>query len=199
MQIIQKGYRGVYESQAVCWEKTAGDFKKEFNRKVRIVNRSFSGLLRVKSVLNPFKTGIFCLEVISHKLLRWFVPFFLLSFAASSATLSICDVQAFRWITVSYIIFLWCAYIGHLFSSYSRINPIFYFPYYFIVVNIASLVGVFRSLKGEVQTTWDTSRITDEKGRTGEGWVNFLIHFAAAILIWFFLVNVGKLSVCWTC
>ena len=88
LQIIDKGFRGIYEPQAICHEETSGSFAKEFDRKVRIVNRSFNGLLRVKSVLNPFKTGVYSIEIISHKLLRWFVPYFLIVLVLSTVLLA---------------------------------------------------------------------------------------------------------------
>jgi hypothetical protein len=78
LQIVAKGYRGVFDSEAWCTERPAGDFTKEFARKVRIVNRSFNGLLRVPQVLNPFLVGRFALLIFSHKLLRWFSPFILI-------------------------------------------------------------------------------------------------------------------------
>ena len=47
LQIVAKGYRGVYDAEAVCFESVAGEFGREYGRKVRIVNRAFNGFLRV--------------------------------------------------------------------------------------------------------------------------------------------------------
>jgi len=208
LQIILKGYRGVYEPEAICREKTSGSFRKEFSRKLRIVNRSFSGLLRVKSVLNPFKTGIFSFQIISHKLLRWFAPAIMLCFGASSAALSLHNEILFQWIIILIILFLWCGYIGHLLSTHSDIYPLFYYPYYFISANVASLMGVFRSLKGEVQVTWNTCRGEDDERETGRNWVNIAINVFTGLSIWFFLLIVERLSninllavktIFWTC
>ena len=74
LQIVAKGYRGIFDAEAICTERPAGNFGREFGRKVRIANRSFSGLLRVPQVLNPLQVGRFALLVVSHKLLRWFSP-----------------------------------------------------------------------------------------------------------------------------
>src|SRR5690606_22746592 len=73
LQIIAKGYRGVFDPEAKCFEETAGSFDKEIARKERIVNRSIRGLMRVRELLNPLHFGVFTLEVISHKLLRWLI------------------------------------------------------------------------------------------------------------------------------
>lgn len=161
LQIIAMGFRGIYAPKAICWEDASGVFGKEFNRKVRIVNRAFSGLFRVKEVLNPFRTGIFSFEIISHKLLRWLVPFFLISFLGASFVLSSRGIIAFQYINLFMLLFCWLAYIGYLFAESNRTLPVFHYPYYFILVNLASLIGVIRSLCGHVQATWSPSRIAE--------------------------------------
>jgi len=158
LQIIAKGYRGVYEPDAICWEDTAGSFKKEFKRKVRIVNRSFSGLMRVRSVLNPFKSGFFSFEIISHKLLRWLAPVFMIFIGLSSLILGVSGIQLFQWISGCILMFLFLACIGYVLVDRFSVWPLVYIPYYFTAVNTASLIGIYRSLTGKIQTTWDSAR-----------------------------------------
>lgn len=165
LQIIARGYRGVYEPQAVCWEEAAGSFGKEFKRKVRIVNRSFTGLLRVKSVMNPFKTGFFSLEIISHKLLRWLAPVFMITFIVSSAALSLYNVRLFHLVNLAVAAFLILGFSGFLLSARSHVPPVFYYPYYFISVNAAALLGIIKSLRGDVQATWSTIREPGQPSR----------------------------------
>ena len=192
LQIVLKGFRGVYEPEAVCWENTAGSFKKEFQRKVRIVNRSFSGLLRMRSVLNPFKTGIFSLEIISHKLLRWFGPVFLIIFILSFLGLSTYDIRTFQWSIILLALFVWCTYIGYLLADHFKIWPVFYYPYYFVSINIASLIGVYRSMRGNVQTIWSSVR-TDEEGGGVYDWRKSLIHIFVVIVSCIFIQVIGNL------
>jgi cellulose synthase/poly-beta-1,6-N-acetylglucosamine synthase-like glycosyltransferase len=161
LQIIAKGFRGIYEPEAICYEDTSGSFSKEFGRKVRIVNRSFNGLLRVKSVLNPFKTGIYSFQIISHKLLRWFSSYFLLILAISTVLLAVQGIIVFQYAAVFMATFLVLADIGYLLSAYSKIWPIFYIPYYFINVNAAAFVGINRRLRGETQIIWKHHRLTN--------------------------------------
>jgi len=168
LQIIDQGYRGIFEPEAKCFEETAGDFEKEGNRKERIVNRSFRGLMKVKSVMNPFKTGIFSLEVISHKLLRWLIPAFFMLAALGSIILSLLNIYAFHYISILGIAFLWLALYGQLRTQKQdeNIHPIFYYPYYLMLVNIRSLFGVIAALRGNIQITWSTPRI--KQGKTQE-------------------------------
>ncbi|MHC4269630.1 MAG: glycosyltransferase family 2 protein [Planctomycetota bacterium] len=188
LQIIAKGFRGIYEPGAICWENTAGSFTKEFERKVRIVNRSFSGLLRMRSVLNPFKTGLFSLEILSHKLLRWMVPYFLIIMLVSLLGIFVYNTKTLQWGATPLILFVWCAYIGYLFADDYKVWPIFYYPYYFLAMNIASLIGVFRSLRGNIQTTWVSSRVDGKRIFDSR---KISIHITIFIISWFFVQFIG--------
>jgi cellulose synthase/poly-beta-1,6-N-acetylglucosamine synthase-like glycosyltransferase len=154
LQIILEGYRGVFEHDAVCWEEAAGDFDMEFYRKLRIINRSFNGLMRIKSVMNPFKTGLFSLQIISHKLLRWTAPVIIMLMIFASLILSYAGIRFYSWVSLLLLSFCLIAYVGYLLSSKDEIPPVFYYPYYFILVSFASVVGIVRSIRGNVQTTW---------------------------------------------
>ncbi|MEW6213676.1 MAG: glycosyltransferase [Nitrospirota bacterium] len=195
LQIVAKGFRGVYEPEAISREETAGNFQAEFQRKIRIVNRSLSGLFRVKAVLNPFKTGTFSLEIISHKLLRWLSPVFIITLTGSCLVLALCGIKIFAGITIFIILFLWLSYFGHLFRDHPDIWPLFYYPYYFVSINVASLIGIYRSLRGSVQTTWKPLRIRDKAekkkpfAQREQG-----IHVLAFISGLLLLLTVGKLT-----
>ena len=158
LQIIAKGSRGIFEPEAICLEETAGDFKKEARRKERIVNRSFRGLMKVNAVLNPFKYGIFSFEVISHKLLRWLVPVFLLGIAIGSVILSYFDQRLFQLLYVLETLFLWLAIIGYHKQNKATISPLFFYPYYFLMVNYYSLIGIIKAMTGKIQVTWSSPR-----------------------------------------
>lgn len=165
LQIIAQGYRGIFEPEAKCFEETAGDFEKEGNRKERIVNRSFRGLMKVKQVMNPFKTGFFSLEIISHKLLRWLIPVFFFTAAIGSIYLSLAGIYIFHIITLLGLTFLCLALYGQnqAQKQVENIPPIFYYPYYFMLVNMKSLFGIIAALRGNIQVTWSTPR--DEQGK----------------------------------
>lgn len=189
LQIIEQGYRGVFDKEAICTEETAGDFSKEYKRKQRIVNRSFRGLLKVKSVLNPFKFGFFSFQVISHKLLRWLQPIFILLFATGSILLALKEYSVFSNVSQVGILFLWLAQIGYLKSRQQYISKIFFIPYYFVMVNYYSLLGVVSALMGNIQVIWSTPR-TDNNVVSKINFLQMLslilLNFISVILfIWF--------------
>lgn len=184
LEIIAKGYRGIFDREAICLEETAGDFNKEARRKERIVNRSFRGLMKVKRVMNPLLTGFFSVEVISHKLLRWLIPVFLLGIAISSIIHSYEGLIIFQALYVLEMLFLWLAVIGFLKHRNEVISPLFFYPYYFLMVNYYSLIGVLKALSGNIQVTWSSPRQqTVDLGISTKGKIISLILFVLPLLV----------------
>jgi cellulose synthase/poly-beta-1,6-N-acetylglucosamine synthase-like glycosyltransferase len=160
LQIVAKGYRGIFDMEAWCREQTAGEFKKEFNRKARIVNRSFNGLFRVPPVLNPLKVGRFAWQVISHKLLKWFSPFIMgahFIISLSVAKMTITGLAAF-FVILLYLLLFMLSVVGWWNRNSEHENAAFYLPYYFILINIAAVVGIVKRLRGKTISTWSTVR-----------------------------------------
>lgn len=181
LQIVAAGYRGVYDPAAVCEEETAGTFAREFRRKVRIVNRSFSGLLRVPRTLNPLRVGLFAFEVAMHKLLRWLAPFFGGIFVLCALLLALRGSRLFAAVSVLIVLFYWLFYVGYLLGGRLERLPALALPYYFVLVNTASLLGVLRSLRGRVQATWEPPRSRRDGGSgPGRALTGLLVH---AILV----------------
>lgn len=163
LQIIARGYRGVFEPEARCYEETAGNFDREIERKERIVNRSIRGLLRVKAVMNPFISGIFAWEVVSHKLLRWLIPIFLILGVTGSAILGLLGFWLFQAVTLGTVIVLGLALAGHLQRDKQKLSVWLSVPYYFVMVNLYAVRGITRALRGDTQVTWNSARTEREQ------------------------------------
>ncbi len=193
LQIIAQGYRGIFDAEAICYEQTAGDFDKEGKRKQRIVNRSFSGLMKNRTVLNPFKFGFYALEVLSHKLLRWLIPFFILIAAAGIIALAQMKVEMFQWLLLLGILFSWSILLGKLLKDWPTCPSIVLIPYYFYLVNFNSMKGVLQSLRGKVQITWSTPR--DQRAARSAVSLKTLLAFAVFILLsaWLFWVTLQSI------
>lgn len=78
LRIVSKGYLGVFEPKAICYEGPVTSMSRNFSRKVRIITRSLQAVTKVPSVLLPWRTGWFSIQVWLHKVLRWMSPLFLL-------------------------------------------------------------------------------------------------------------------------
>jgi cellulose synthase/poly-beta-1,6-N-acetylglucosamine synthase-like glycosyltransferase len=156
LQIVDRGYCGLFEPAAISYEDTAESFEKEYRRKVRIVSRSFNALRRVPGVLNPFRNPRHWLLLISHKLLRWLAPFFLLILFVASLLLWRFPLYrtAFFLQTVFYVLAIagWMAPRGR-----TAWKPLA-LAYYFCLVNVASFVGCIKCFRGELSAMWTPPR-----------------------------------------
>jgi cellulose synthase/poly-beta-1,6-N-acetylglucosamine synthase-like glycosyltransferase len=160
LQIVQAGFRCIYEPQARSIENAAGDFEREFRRKVRIVNRAWRAMMTLKGLLNPLRYGLFSLQIFSHKLLRWLVPVFLVVCLVANVA-----IAGRHWFYAAalgiQLAFYGLAAIGHLLRRRRSVPRIFAVPYYFVMVNIASARGIAEAYRGKTYTTWTTARASN--------------------------------------
>lgn len=157
LQIVEQGRRCVYEPDAVSVEEAAGTFDREFRRKVRIVNRAWRATMSMKKLLNPARYGLFAWFLISHKLLRWLVPAFLGAiFALNMALLR--EHTVYVAALVAQVLFYGLGLTGTLMHRHYELGVVLYIPFYFCLVNVASLRGIFEAYLGKSYTTWSTVR-----------------------------------------
>jgi hypothetical protein len=159
LQVLRRGHRCVYERSARSIERAASEFSKEFRRKVRIVNRAWRATLRMRGMMNPLAYGWFAVKLISHKLLRWWVPAMLVVALITNAALWN-NGALYRWWLVGQLVFYAAALTGWLLRDRIALPSILYVPYYFCLVNAASAMGIVDAFRGQTYTTWTTARAT---------------------------------------
>jgi cellulose synthase/poly-beta-1,6-N-acetylglucosamine synthase-like glycosyltransferase len=156
LQIIDRGYRGLFDSNIVCYEKAADTFGQEFRRKVRIVSRALNAVRRVPGVLNPLRNPRHFWMLASHKLLRWLSAFFLMG--ALLASLMQSSESFYRWATVVQMAFYLLALTGWTMQRRSQSPKLVSLVFYFCVVNLASLIGCLKCFSGNLSSTWTPHR-----------------------------------------
>ena len=148
----------VYESEALSFEQSTTNFHEEYHRKRRIINRSFYSLLHYKTFLNPIKYPLLSFQLISHKLLRWLIPIYLpIIFIVNLFLLK----SLFFQITFGLqIIFYATAILGYLLEKKNWHNILFYTPFYYCLVNVASLQAIVEYfIKRKKIVTWKPIRL----------------------------------------
>jgi cellulose synthase/poly-beta-1,6-N-acetylglucosamine synthase-like glycosyltransferase len=157
LQVVRGGHRCVYEPQAISVESAAESFRKEFRRKVRIVNRAWRALFTMPQLLNPLRHGFFAIELISHKLLRWLVPAMLVGvFLTSLALLGEGPVYVAAF--ALQLAFYALALVGFALRHRSKMPALVSVPFYFCLVNWAAALGIAEALRGKTYTVWTTAR-----------------------------------------
>lgn len=153
LKVVEKGYRVVYEPAAILKEDALSDAANEYTMRVRVTLRALWALKDMVVLFNPFKYGIFSLQLFSHKLLRYlaFVPIvtvFVLNVALYNKG------SMYSFLLVSQIVFYLLALQGKNYQ-HKQHSPAYYaLPYYFTLLNVACMHAFWRFIKGEKQVIW---------------------------------------------
>ena len=124
--------------------------------KVRVISKDLRGLFNYRSILNPFRYPLYSWGLISHKLLRWLVPYFLVLLLVTNQFLV--HTHFYQVIFILQIIFYLSALIGYLWQRNGKPVLVFGIPFFFCLVNLAALVGVARFLMGKKSGQWEPVR-----------------------------------------
>lgn len=154
--VYKKGKRVVYEPQAISYEETCGSAKEEFHMRVRIAVRTLYGMWNMKEILNPLKYGFFAIQLISHKVLRYLVPLFLvLLFLINGLLIFFNASWLYRIIFLLQLVFYLTVVLGWMLRNRKTYLSI---PFYFYLTNFALLTGLWQFLRGERKVLWNPSR-----------------------------------------
>ena len=152
----KKSYKSVTAPDVLGFYKDLSDPQKEYQRKVRTVLRGMTGMARHIEVLNPFKFGLFALQIFSHKLMRWLVPVFMI--ALFIMNILIIDVHwLFLLIFICQILFYLIVLLAHFFPGL-RDNALVKIMYFFVQVNIAIAHSGLLFITGKRMTVWQPSK-----------------------------------------
>ncbi len=162
--IYQQNLRSIYEPNAVCTEETNRRTDQEFQMRVRVISQTFTDLWRNRRMLNPFRSGFFAVQLVSHKVLRYAVPIFLVALFIASATLAFRS-NAYAIIFILQAIFYLTAAAGRLFEKTGKSLGVFAIPHYFVLTNAASFVAFYKFLSGERYARWEPIREPKDDSR----------------------------------
>ena len=159
LALVRAGKRVVYESEAVSVEEGSSDYGVEFRRKVRILTRSIRGLLRMRTLLNPCRYGVFALQLIMHKLLRFLTPMFLI--AGAAALLGLALLGRYRLVCAASIALVVLAVLVARRRVPERPNilvRVCHLGYYYLMTNYALVLAWVNVLHGRNMKLWVPER-----------------------------------------
>ncbi|MCC6933931.1 MAG: glycosyltransferase [Deltaproteobacteria bacterium] len=155
MKTVKCGYRGKLAEDFVCYYGALNSAKAEYKRKVRTVLRGITALFVCREMMNIKRFGVFSWELISHKLCRWLVPWFIA--IAALSLFSLREVaplySSFFWIMCASLLL---AALGFADKTCAR-SPICKIPMFFLLSNAAILHAWIKWLSGKRQVSWTPS------------------------------------------
>ena len=130
---------------------------KELKMRVRVIAQTLSDIWRNRDILNPFRSGFFGFAVLSHKLVRYLVPLFLIAAYFANMILALRSM-GYAILFFGQTAFWVVAIAGLLIQLRSEpLRPLAY-PSYFALANLASLLGIYKFLRGDTFYVWEPFR-----------------------------------------
>ncbi len=149
LQVIKQKKYTLFNPNAICFEDVLDDKNAEYRRKVRISTGNFQNLNYFKTMLLPFWKGT-AFAFLSHKVLRWLTPFFLVTCLVSSLFLGLNSI-IFLWLFLCQMVYLFLPIIDKIIPI--KLKPL-NFVSHFYLMNFALLNGFFKYVKGVKSNVW---------------------------------------------
>lgn len=156
-RIASRGHDVVFEPEAIAEERASETTRQQFRRKTRLVRWNIaSSLLLIEDAIRC-GNGRIAWQLLSHRLLRYTVPVWLLLALVSSAILAR-ESALFAFLLVGQLAFYGVGVAGWIADAARLRLPGFCLvPSYFLMVNSAALVAILALGRGQV-ATWQKQR-----------------------------------------
>jgi cellulose synthase/poly-beta-1,6-N-acetylglucosamine synthase-like glycosyltransferase len=149
--MVQNGYRAVYEPSARATEAMTTDIEDEFRRKVRMFEHCWLILFRGRMFGLRRLGPVYWVEIVSHRLLRyWSGPLHLLLLVTSAALAPHATVYAVA--LAAQLAGLALVGLSMLLRGRVRVLRILH---YYLLVTLATVIALVGYLRRGVPATWD--------------------------------------------
>ena len=156
--VLEQGKKVILEPEALVNEEPTQKGEHEFNTRRRITLRGLVGIFSHPEVINPVKHPFLSLQIVAHKILRWFVGPLVLINTIALLALVFMDYPPAGILLPLYILFFLAALLGWLFEKAGLKVKILTVPYYFCLVNLAATFGIIDFFRRKQAVTWETVR-----------------------------------------
>lgn len=154
LQVLAQGKRVVLDPAVYCIEQPGGNEAREYRRQVRITTRTLGAIGRNRQFLNPLRYGSFSFFLLSHKVIRFLVPFTFAGLLITAVLLSSTSLLYAGFATAQLIfIGIGTAGLSKLFTG--RLPQLCSF---FLLTIAAQLVGWARWTSGKTDVMWKPVR-----------------------------------------
>lgn len=156
MKVLENGFRCINNIDARVYEDISNNLNDEFRRKVRISTGNFQNLRYFSKLLWSKTKGLsFCF--ISHKVLRWIGPFFLI--AAFLSNILLASISKIYFVIFILHCLLFVLPLLDVMLKKSNIHwGLLRFITHFYSMNLALLAGFFKTFKNIESNVWKPTK-----------------------------------------
>lgn len=156
LSVSAKGYRCLMNPAATGLLNVPGAFSEEFRRKVRISIGNYQNLVHFLSLAWPPYTGL-SFSFVSHKVLRWLGPFFILgAFVLNLFLFPQSDL--YKIALLLQVMLLIMPLIDSILRKFNIHIVILRFVSHFYGMNAALLAGFFKYIRGIKSNVWEPTK-----------------------------------------
>ncbi len=160
MEMVDKGYKIAYTSDAYAMEYGSADLQEESKRKRRIAAGGLQSSWWLRKMMNPFRRPIVAFMFVSHRVLRWSItPFALMALIPLNVVLVMMKagtIYTASWILQ--IVFYLAALCGYLLEQKGHRSKLLYVPYYFLFMNMNVFAGIPYLYSHRGGGTWEKAK-----------------------------------------
>jgi biofilm PGA synthesis N-glycosyltransferase PgaC len=161
LRIVEQGYRVIYEPLAYAMEDPSASLAEEMKRKIRICAGGWQSMVRLKSLLNPFRQPLVTFLYLSHRVLRWSItPVALALLLVLGLVLSLTSGGLYTLLFAGQALFYLLALVGWRAEARSRTLKPLLVPLYFTMMNVAVFAGFRRYLRNAQPAAWEKANRT---------------------------------------
>ena len=151
MQAVARGYRCLFEPDALVFDAPSKSTRQEAVRKRRTI-AGVAQLVRLfPQWLLPWRNPLW-FEYVSHKLLRLGSPLFMATTLA--ANLCLLQMPMYRVLLISHLAFYVAALVGWCYQLAGRGSSLFGPPLMFVTLNLTTAAALWDALFARYRVTW---------------------------------------------
>ncbi len=155
LTVLSKGYKAINNPNAYVSEDLSTSLSEEFRRKIRIAAGNFQNLNSFAGLLWPPYTILsFCF--FSHKVLRWFGPFFL--FFSILSCFLVRSIMFYKIALLIQVAIFILPLVDFLFRKLKVNIVILRFVTHFLSMNLALFIGFMKYVTGIRSNIWQPTR-----------------------------------------
>lgn len=155
MKIFEKGKKAINNLEAKVFEDVSNDLKIEMMRKIRIATGNFQNLKWFAHLLWPIHSGV-AFTFLSHKVLRWLGPFFIL--LAFFSSLWLYQLSFYRLALIIQCIGILIPFVDFMLRKFDIHIRLLRFITHFYTMNLALFLGFFRFTRGVKSGIWKVTK-----------------------------------------
>jgi len=155
LTVLRRDYRSVNIPEALVYEDTQPDMAVQFRRRVRIAAGSFQNLFR----FGPFPSDRLSVSFVflTHKIMRWLTPLFLVLFFMTTVILS-GRSDFYLYLTAVQLIFIILSALDMVLDRHSRKIRYQRYITQFLLMNAALAAGFVKAVRGIKSGIWEPTK-----------------------------------------